>query len=467
MLFSSPVFFLFFTFYFFCHLIFPLRWQIPLLIIGSSFFYGFWNPVYVILPFCLTLLGWRGAIWIDSADGKQKFWRLVCTITLLLLPLLFFKYTNFLINDFLLPLVQFRSVSESEKYVDLALPLGISFITFTLISYVVDVYKGLFQIEKQVKWLLGYILFFPQLIAGPILRPSQLLPQLKKNQPRHRRLWITGLTIFTLGLVKKLIFADQISRTIDPIYAAPDMFTSWELWLAVWGFTVQIYCDFSGYTDMAIGLGFLLGVKLPQNFQQPYSAASIGEFWQRWHITLSTWLRDYIYIPLGGSRNRAGKTFRNLMITMLIGGLWHGASWTFVIWGGLHGFFVSLTHLPHWLQAPFRQIPDWIKTGMTVLIVALLWIYFRAENLEVAHSILLSLWSFSAVDFSVFISRYPFPIALLVIFALSHRWDDIGRIRALVKKMPSFFLFPLLFILWLLAITISTGSSADFIYFDF
>ncbi|SVC23493.1 uncharacterized protein METZ01_LOCUS276347, partial [marine metagenome] len=199
-----------------------------MLIIGSSFFYGFWNPVYVILPFCLTLLGWRGAIWIDSADGKQKFWRLVCTITLLLLPLLFFKYTNFLINDFLLPLVQFRSVSESEKYVDLALPLGISFITFTLISYVVDVYKGLFQIEKQVKWLLGYILFFPQLIAGPILRPSQLLPQLKKNQPRHRRLWITGLTIFTLGLVKKLIFADQISRTIDPIYAAPDMFTSWE-----------------------------------------------------------------------------------------------------------------------------------------------------------------------------------------------------------------------------------------------
>ena len=263
------------------------------------------------------------------------------------------------------------------------------------------------------------------------------------------------------------MFADQIARIIESLYANPEIYGSWELWLAVWGFTLQIYCDFSGYTDMAIGLGFMLGVKFPQNFQQPYTASSIGEFWRRWHITLSTWLRDYIYIPLGGSRNQIGKTIVNVMITMLIGGLWHGADWTFVIWGGLHGFFISLSHLPHWIQAFIHRFPEWIKTMVTVLIVALLWVYFRAENLETAHIILLGLWTIPETDFIAFLSRYPFPITLLVVFALSHRWDDTRRIRVLAKKMPAYLLFPILIILWILAITISTGSSAEFIYFDF
>jgi alginate O-acetyltransferase complex protein AlgI len=173
-----------------------------LVIVGSGFFYGYWNPAYVILPFFLTIIGWRGALWIQASNGKQRYGRLIGTVVLLLVPLLFFKYTNFLINDFLLPLVLFHAPSESIKYVDLALPLGISFITFTLISYVVDVYKGLSPSEKGVKWLFGYILFFPQLIAGPILRPSQLLPQLKRSRLWNRRLWIAGLTIFSIGLVK-------------------------------------------------------------------------------------------------------------------------------------------------------------------------------------------------------------------------------------------------------------------------
>ena len=224
-------------------------------------------------------------------------------------PALVFKYTDFIINDVLRPLVHLQSTDEPVKYVDLALPLGISFITFTLIAYVVDVYKGVFQCEERVPWLLGYILFFPQLIAGPILRPSQLLPQLKHGRSWRRRAWVTGLAIFSVGLVKKLVFADQMGRIIGPIYANPAIYDSLELWLAVWGFTLQIFCDFSGYTDMAVGLGLTLGVRLPQNFQQPYTASSIGDFWRRWHITLSTWLRDYIYILSGEIRLGWGKRY--------------------------------------------------------------------------------------------------------------------------------------------------------------
>ena len=467
MLFSSPVFFLFFGVYFLGHLASPLRWRILLIIVGSSFFYGYWNPVYLILPVLLTLVGWQGALWIHASSGRLKYWALVGTISLLLIPLLFFKYTDFIINDVLRPLVHLQSTDEPVKYVDLALPLGISFITFTLIAYVVDVYKGVFQCEERVPWLLGYILFFPQLIAGPILRPSQLLPQLKHGRSWRRRAWVTGLAIFSVGLVKKLVFADQMGRIIGPIYANPAIYDSLELWLAVWGFTLQIFCDFSGYTDMAVGLGLTLGVRLPQNFQQPYTASSIGDFWRRWHITLSTWLRDYIYIPLGGNQAGVGKTIRNVMVTMLIGGLWHGANWTFVIWGGLHGCLVCLAHLPLQVQALSHRIPGWIRTAVTVITVALLWVYFRAENLDQAHNILGRLWTFPEMRISEFISRYPFALGLLLVFALSHRWDDARRIRALVRMLPGYFLFPTLVFLWVLAITVSTGNSAEFIYFDF
>jgi len=466
MLFSEPVFFVFFVVYFLAHLVVPTHYRIWLIIIGSAIFYGYWNPVYTILPFALTFVGWAGALWIERADEHSRY-RLWVTIVVLLLPLVFFKYTNFFMNDVLAPLLGLNLETGNRVYVDLALPLGISFVTFTIISYVVDVHRRDFPLEHSYKWLVAYILYFPQLIAGPILRPSQLLPQLRKNRPFHKRLWLAGFTVFTFGLVKKLVFADQMAAVSEPIYANPAAYDMLALWLAVWGFTLQIFCDFSGYTDMAIGLGLMLGVKLPRNFRQPYTATSPADFWHRWHITLSTWLRDYIYIPLGGSRNATYKTVRNVMITMLLGGLWHGANWTFVIWGGLHGMLISLAHLPHRVTAPFKKLPSVVKVPVTVTIVALLWVYFRAADMSTAHTLLGGLWHAPGMPIAEFANLYLFPLVLLVVFFVLHRIDDSRRIRLMVKRLPLYYLLPLLVFLWILAITISAGSSAQFIYFDF
>ena len=261
------------------------------------------------------------------------------TIVTLFVPLVFFKYTDFLYRDVVGPLFGIH-----DKILDLPLPLGVSFVTFTLTAYVVDIYRGTFQDRVSATTLTGYVLFFPHLIAGPILRPIELIPQLRRPRSALSAHFYAGLAIFTVGLVKKLVFADQIAAVVDAAYKA-DVLSAPQAWLAIYGFSMQIYCDFSGYTDMAIGLALVIGIRLPNNFLRPYGAFSLIDFWRRWHITLSFWLRDYLYIPLGGNRDGRLRTYVNMIITMTLGGLWHGASWTFVIWGVLHGVGVAFVHL--------------------------------------------------------------------------------------------------------------------------
>jgi alginate O-acetyltransferase complex protein AlgI len=227
------------------------------------------------------------------------------------------------------------------------LPLGVSLVTFTLTAYIVDIYRGIFPPGAKLSHVLAYVLFFPHLIAGPILRPAELLPQLARPGPLRRTWLLPGIAIFTLGLVKKLVFADPVSEVVDAIYHSDAVPSAPEALMALYGFSLQIYCDFSGYTDMAIGIALLLGVKLPENFGQPYCAVSLVDFWRRWHITLSYWLRDYLFIPLGGSHHGLTRQIVNVMITMALGGLWHGANWTFVFWGVLHGSGSPLFILPN------------------------------------------------------------------------------------------------------------------------
>jgi len=311
------------------------------------------------------------------------------------------------------------------------------------------------------------VLFFPHLIAGPILRPHELIPQLKLPRFASRRVLLAALAIFSVGLVKKLVFADQIAIAVDNVYAAPEAASQLEHLLAIYGFSLQIYCDFSGYTDMAIGLAMAIGVRLPNNFNSPYVARSIGEFWRRWHITLSHWLRDYLYIPLGGSRRGPTRQAAAVMITMTLGGLWHGAAWTFVIWGVCHGIGVAASHAARRLLPAGLRPPGWLSVLVTFHVVTALWIFFRAPDIATAGAVARGALFGPAADIGAYVEAHAFHLLLLVVFLFAHRFDDHRRIRVFARRSPAALYWPVVALLWVLAIAISTGSSAKFIYFDF
>jgi len=467
MLFSSPAFFVFFGLYFLLHLLLPLRYRLALIIFGSAVFYGYWNPWYVWIPFAFIFIAYQGATWMMRVpEGAPRRRRMVAVIAIVLAPLLLVKYTGFVYNDVLGPLLAFGGRIDAWP-----LPLGISFITFTLIAYVADVYTGRYQLERNPAMLSGLVLFFPHLIAGPILRPAELLPQLHQPRPGMPPLAFFAVALFTWGLVKKLVFADSVAESVDRVFA-PDAgaaITAAEYLLAIYGFALQIFCDFSGYTDMALGTALLLGVKLPVNFRRPYSSDSIVAFWRRWHITLSRWLRDYLYIPLGGNRLGYPRQVFNLFVTMALGGLWHGANWTFVLWGVAHGIGIGFVHTLRRVPAlrGLSRMPRPVLVLLTFHFVAALWILFRAPDIgtawRVARGPFVAPWG----DLAAFVTTNAFVLGLLAVFFVVHRWDNYQTIRLAVGRLPAAVLMPVIAIAWVLAIAVSQGSSAKFIYFDF
>ena len=465
MVFSDPQFFVFFAGYLLLHFIVPNSFRLWLIIIGSAIFYAFWRIEYLWIPFELTLVAWAGTIWTMHAEAGSRSRRVRLTLTLiaLFLPLALVKYAFFVTAGIVEPILGWRLPWTPE--LKWALPLGISFVTFTLTAYVVDVVRGRFGLVRDLRLLLAYVLFFPHLVAGPILRPHELIPQLKQDRDPRGARFTLGFAIFTLGLVKKTVFADPISNVVDAVYAANAAPTGWEYLLAIYGFSMQIYCDFSGYTDMAIGVAYILRIRLPTNFLRPYTAVSIVEFWRRWHISLSHWLRDYLYIPLGGNRLGPARQVANIVVTMLLGGLWHGANWTFVIWGALHGIGLAVVH--QWRVWTKWRLPDWVGILITFHFVTILWVFFRAADLGIAFRVLAGPLSAPWPDAPAFASRYGFELALLAIFLLTHRWDRHSLLRLKLKRIPRAALYPGLIALWALAFVINHGSSAKFIYFDF
>jgi len=379
MLFSSPAFCVFFFAYLCLHLLVPARHRIYLIIAGSTVFYAWWRVEYTWLPYLLMAIAYGGVRWMEGAPTPAaRKERAAIAIVVLFVPLLVFKYTDFVYRDVLGPLFGWRGT-----LLNLPLPLGVSFVTFTLTAYIVDIYRKRYRFDEPATTVLGYVLFFPHLIAGPILRPRELMPQLDRPRSTPLSRFAVPLALFTIGLVKKLVFADQIADAVDTIYRQGGATSGPAALLAIYGFSVQIYCDFSGYTDMAIGLALLLGFRFPQNFDSPYTAISIQDFWRRWHMTLSRWLRDYVYIPLGGNRKGEPRTYLNLMATMLIGGLWHGAAWSFVIWGGLHGSWLAIGR---WRRERGHMVDAtsgwglWRQRIGTFALVSFAWIFFRAGS---------------------------------------------------------------------------------------
>ncbi len=318
----------------------------------------------VCLPIVLCLTAFFGARWISKLErGMSGRIRLSGVIAVLLTPLIFFKYKYFLYNEIISPIAGMETVDFKT-----VLPLGISFVTFSMISYVVDVYSKTFQPVPSFSHLFAYTLYFPRLIAGPILRPSELIPQLLRNKRGEKSALGFGATLITVGLIKKVVFADSMGDAVNPVFDNPTGHSLQMYWLAMLGYTLQIYCDFSGYTDMAIGSSKMLGIRLPLNFNKPYTAVNLQDFWNRWHITLSRWFRDYIYIPLGGNRCSRPRYFSNIAVTMVLCGAWHGANWTFLLWGMLHGFGLLLTRTINFSRTTIRFlgiIPKQLKWFLT------------------------------------------------------------------------------------------------------
>ncbi len=373
------------------------RWF--LLLVASCYFYMALIPVYILILFLIITIDYCVGIWIENARGKRRKLLLAVSIFANVGILSLFKYYNFFAEN-VLSFFGIFGVNLSLPLLSLALPVGLSFHTFQAMSYTIEVYRGRQKAERHFGIYALYVMFYPQLVAGPIERPQNLIRQFyERHHPDPARI-IDGLRMMMWGLFKKAVIADRLAVLVNHVYAQPQSFHGPLLLIATFFFAFQIYCDFSGYSEIACGAARVMGFKLTANFDRPYSAKSIKEFWKRWHISLSTWFRDYLYIPLGGNRTSKSRWFFNLAITFLVGGLWHGAKWTYVIWGALNGFYLIFGILTASIR---RRIAD--RLGMSrfpsahgifqnfaiFFLICLSWVFFRAENIGDAFFILKSI----------------------------------------------------------------------------
>lgn len=347
------------------------------LLAASYYFYGSWNAKFLALLLGVTAVDYAAGLIIDRADGRTRKLALIVSLAVNLSVLVFFKYFHFLCETLI----------GHRLNIDIVLPIGISFHIFQSMSYVVDVYRREQQPVRNPFDYALFLAFFPQLVAGPIVRAKQFFADLSPWAPPTQQDISRGFFLLVLGLTKKMAFADNFAKVSDSYFAnLPTHPGILDAWTGTTAFALQIFFDFSGYTDMAIGMAKLLGFHFPVNFRRPYLSGSITDFWRRWHISLSTWLRDYLYIPLGGNRRGPARTYANLMITMLLGGLWHGASWNFVIWGGWHGLLLALERLLG------LEKSRWWRMPLTFVLVLHGWVFFRAATFADARFVIEHLW---------------------------------------------------------------------------
>jgi D-alanyl-lipoteichoic acid acyltransferase DltB (MBOAT superfamily) len=364
----------------------------------SLAFYASWNWRFMFLLLASGGIAYLVGLYLDAAAGRP-FRRVALTIGIALdLGILaYFKYLDFFIAQ-ALTLAHMLGFDLPLGFVNVTLPVAISFLTFHAISYIVDVYRGRIAASRSPVDILLYVSFFPHLVAGPIVRAHEFLPQLASPRNAGDFSLSENMLLILGGLFKKMVIANYLAvRFVDPVFTDPTQFSRFDLVMAVYAYAIQIYADFSAYTDIAIGVAALLGYRFPQNFNQPYRALGVGDFWRRWHMTLSTWLRDYLYIPLGGNRHGALMTARNLMLTMVLGGLWHGANWTFLIWGAMHGAALIIDHawrrsvaFARYGSGPIARVVDW---AITFNFVCLAWLFFRSPSLDAAMQFLAGLWT--------------------------------------------------------------------------
>ncbi len=435
----------------------------PYIIIASYVFYAAANPKFCLLLGGITIGNQIAAKLIEASPGeRRRKWITGIAVAGNLALLGVFKYYSFFVQDWANLLEKFH-LGAPAPLLTIALPIGVSFFTFQAITYVVDVKRGDAKTATTTD-LAIYLSFFPHLIAGPIVRASEFLPQLKAPRDPNRVAVGAGLALVGIGLVKKVLIADYLARVlVDPVFGVPQAYAAPDALLAAYGYAVQIYCDFSGYTDIAIGLALLMGFIFPQNFNRPYRATGFRDFWRRWHMTLSRFLRDYVYIPLGGSHGTRLFTYRNLMVTMLLGGLWHGAAWTFVLWGGFQGAGLVAEHALNGRIG--RRTPAWFRWFGTFNLVVLGWILFRSQSLE-------QFWDYIGRFFvagPATLLTLPVLLSILVVIGAQLLPEKpMERLQIRIEQLnPMILAVALAFTILVVGATVPSQGVPPFIYFQF
>ena len=450
-----------------------LKYQNTLILVSSYVFYGWWDYRFLSLIFLSTIVDYVIGLSISNQSSKKKQKSLLWGSVLFNLSVLgFFKYYNFFVDSWVELFSSLGYEIKSIWTLNFILPVGISFYTFQTMSYTIDIYRKKLEPTKDFISFASFVSFFPQLVAGPIERASNLLPQILKKREFQYDQVIQGLKLILWGLFKKVVIADSLAPIVDDIFSNYQDFGGGTLWLGAIYFSFQIYCDFSGYSDIAIGTSKLLGFELMSNFKFPYFSRNIGEFWRRWHISLSTWFRDYLYIPLGGSQEGKWKSIRNIFIIFLVSGFWHGANWSFIFWGLFH----SILFLPTFMFNKNRNytssiiaantllpsLKEFINVVTTFLLVTIGWVFFRSESIGDSFSYLTSM--ISNINIVTHLSpKISFYILVLVLVDWTQRFDE----RNLFVTFPKL-IFKIFVIICVFLILINfKKESQQFIYFDF
>lgn len=490
MLFNSGQFLVFFPVVTLLYFGVPPRYRWLLLLGASSYFYMAFVPIYILILAFTIIIDYTAAILIERAEGARKRIYLYLSLVANLGILAVFKYFNFF-NDNLSALASFFDLHYPLHHLAILLPIGLSFHTFQSLSYTVEVYRGNQRTERHLGIFALYVMFYPQLVAGPIERPQNLLRQFREEHRFDLQRTKSGLKRMVWGFFKKVVIADGLAVCVDQVYTDPLSFYGISLILATVCFTFQIYCDFSGYSDIAIGAAQIMGFKLMENFRQPYLARSIADFWRRWHISLSTWFKDYLYIPLGGNRAGVARHFFNLMVTFLLSGFWHGASWTFIVWGGLHGFYMvlfsGLERLKERTAVLARLDTSTVFfRGLQMVVVFVLvsfaWIFFRAASLQdavyIAANLHKGLWHFfvnfkltaaEGILASMGLNRAKLVMlsAAVAVLMLVEGVCENEKLRQKAARLPAFVSSLLFYSLVLAILSLGEFRSAPFIYFQF
>ena len=485
MTFNSIAFLVFFPTVALLYFLLPKKLTWIWLLLASYFFYMYWNWKLVFLILFTTLVSYFSSLGMEKSNKKSIRALLLAAALVSSLGVLgFFKYQGFF-ADTLNGVSALFGGGKLMSSLDLILPVGISFYTFQTLSYVIDVYRGKIAAERHFGYYALFVSFFPQLVAGPIERPENLLPQLKEKHKFDPARTFSGLSKMAVGFFKKIAVADVVAGYVNAVYNNADGATGPLVIISTVLFAVQIYCDFSGYTDIAIGCARIMGIDLMKNFDRPYGARDIRDFWKKWHISLTSWFTDYLYIPLGGSRRGRARRMLNIMIVFLVSGLWHGARWTFVIWGGIHGLYQIIGHLT---KAPREKIYSLlhIKTDSklfaawqricTFVLVCFAWIFFRANSFSDLGKLLTSLgrgWGFSEIGASLSAIGFTASAALFIALAVAvmSRLDVLTQKDAEVIETPKTGYAVLATLVWAVAaawlMLVSVGGTSSFVYFQF
>lgn len=476
MLFNSFHFFVFFPLVTILHFVIPHKFRWFLLLVASCYFYMAFIPYYILILGATIVVDYFAGILIENTvEKKAKRKYLILSLVANIGVLAVFKYYNFFIEN-VDSLLQSVGVENSVPYLSIILPIGLSFHTFQAMSYTIEVYRGNFKAERHFGIYALYVMFYPQLVAGPIERPQNILPQLRKeNHFKYDRV-VAGLKQMLWGLFKKIVIADRLAVVVNIVYASPSDYDSLSILIATYFFAFQIYCDFSGYSDIAIGAAKVMGYDLMENFRTPYISTSIKEFWERWHISLSTWFRDYLYIPLGGNRVVKWRWYYNLFIVFIISGFWHGANWTYIVWGALHGSYLVLSLIiTSYFKFSVKQ-NRWqavFKLMLTFHLALFAWIFFRAQNMHDAGVIISQLfniqnYSINKILFLTHIKPVTFIVTLFLLLAfvfIDPFADKIIKNRIQLKnKLMVYSFYSIVFVMILL---FGYFGETDFIYFQF